>query len=194
MTTDKIKMSPLPKTGYYELTRDLENPRPDRRSKSWHLKETLEARRVYVQVRPDLLRADVLAEVGKTGPARFGIELGVGYDRVCWYIEEDGTVVTNLEDRETTAQVVEAWNAGYFVFDDSITAYCDVVEKERHVSMSDVIDELVTRGYFAKRDLDVVIDLVRARAEASWAEEEEADAKKREEQIREKLNAANATH
>jgi hypothetical protein len=183
-----IKMNPLPKTGYYAMRVDINNPKPDRRSKSWHLQPVLAQRRVYVQVMPDHVRTDALAEVGKTGPAHFRVELGVGYDRLTWYIDEDGNVVTDLsgDDRLTISAVIMAWNAAVFTFDASIASHMRVLVKERSLDLPDLIEEIVNRGWIERKSLDAVADLVIARAEAEWEEEERQLAAKREAQLRER--------
>lgn len=191
---EKLKMTPLPKTGYYELTRDIANPKPDRRSKSWDKQPVLVPRRVYVRITPDRMREDVCAELGLPVLVRFRVEIGVGYDNVVAFIDGDGAVVTDLDDYPTIGAVVEAWNAGAFTFDDSVAAYLQVAEREQYITMTDVIEQLVARDFVSRRELDLVLDFVRARDEARYEEEAHTQAQAREDKLRERLNDADTNN
>lgn len=192
----KLTMNPLPKTGYYTMTRSFDNPKPDRRSNSWDKQETFKARRVYMSVHPDYDHNDrtkelltTLADNGadeatitrertKRGAPRFDVEMGVGYDVVRVITEADGTML--VPERNVVGRAfVEAWNDGVFVFDDSVAAFVKVVEKERYVTGGEIVEELHARGRVTREELDIIADLLRARQELRYAAEGAETAKKR---------------
>ena len=185
--SEKVTMTPLPKTGYYEMTRGIENPKPDRRSKSWACLVTIPARRVYVRVTEDHDRR----MRGVTHLTSFRVEIGVGYDTVTAVIDADGAVVTPLADYPTVGAIIEAWNAGVFVHDASISAALEVVKRERSVNLPEVIEQLVVRGYVDQRELDLVLDFVEAREDARAEAQERRGVQTHADKLRDQLRDVN---